>query len=426
MLCLENVVVQNNNKFYNQCEGIITGDNNSVSIANIALHYVILPISNILNESIIYKRYIDDIIWISQSEGITNNIQSALIKTFSENGLKLLFRRIDNQDPGKSLEFLDVNHCVDLDFPGSFYTTNFIKPTGLNRLFLNGGSYHPPYVFKGIIFCESIRLRRLNERDDMYQNALEQLKDKCIRSGFGKKLVCDMISITRIWKERFSPPKSTSDRKRQQTSKAIWVSCFPNLIQLSQKEKEMNPNTMIVYKRPPPLSQYLTRYKHIAHGSETTEPGSSKPCGRCKLCGNHGKDTKTMISITNTIKSKSGKIFTLKKQLTCSNFGIYAATCTICLEQYVGQTTTSFANRWNGHRAVWKNGTSAEGDAAALRNHYKNNHPTKHNIELAQAFNVTFIDAPNNACNLDMLESRWIKRLDATVNINKTILPKYI
>ena len=149
-------------------------------------------------------------------------------------------------------------------------------------------------------------------------------------------------------------------------------------------------------------------------------------CGRCKLCGNHGKDAKTMIYSTNTRNSKSGKIFQLKKQLTCSNFGIYAATCTICFEQYVGQTTASFSNCWNGHRAIWKNGTSAEGDAAALSNHYKYSHPTKPNINFAQSFNVIFIDAPNNASNLDMLESRWIKRLDATININKTILPKYI
>ena len=183
---------------------------------------------------------------------------------------------------------------------------------------------------------------------------------------------------------------------------------------------------MVVYKRPPPLSQYFTKYKHIAHGSEAREPGSSQPCGRCKLCVNHGKDSKTMIFNTNIIKSKSGKIFKLNRQLTCSNFGIYAATCKICLEQYVGQTTTSFSNRWNGHRAVWKNSTSADGDAAALKNHYKKYHPTKSNIGLAEAFDVAFVDAPGSACGLDMLESRWIKRLNATININKTILPKYI
>ena len=62
MFCLQNVVVQNQEKFYNQPEGIITGDNNSVTLANIALHHVLLPISEILDKAIVFKRYIDDII----------------------------------------------------------------------------------------------------------------------------------------------------------------------------------------------------------------------------------------------------------------------------------------------------------------------------------------------------------------------------
>ncbi|MEC8568507.1 MAG: hypothetical protein VXY56_09560, partial [Pseudomonadota bacterium] len=92
MFCLQSVVVQNQGKFYNQPEGIITGDNNSVTLANIALHYVVLPISGILNKAIIFKRYIDDIIWISESE-ITSTIQDALTSTFNASGLQLTFRK---------------------------------------------------------------------------------------------------------------------------------------------------------------------------------------------------------------------------------------------------------------------------------------------------------------------------------------------
>ena len=46
----------------------------------------------------------------------------------------------------------------------------------------------------------------------------------------------------------------------------------------------------------------------------------------------------------------------LRRRLNCSDSGIYVATCTLCQEQYVGQTITSFATRWNAHRKVffWK------------------------------------------------------------------------
>ena len=64
MFCLHNAIIQHKQNFYTQKIGVITGDNHSVSLANITLHYVILPISDILNKSISFKRFIDDIIWL--------------------------------------------------------------------------------------------------------------------------------------------------------------------------------------------------------------------------------------------------------------------------------------------------------------------------------------------------------------------------
>jgi len=49
MFCLNNILVKHGNGLYHQKEGKITGDNNSVSIANIALHYRFLPIAIVLN-----------------------------------------------------------------------------------------------------------------------------------------------------------------------------------------------------------------------------------------------------------------------------------------------------------------------------------------------------------------------------------------
>ena len=114
MYCLDNLVVQYRNNFYNQNEGIVTGDNHSVSLANIALHYLLLPIENILNKTILFQRYIDDIIWFSQTDELTNEIQRELSQAFGTYGLKLVFRRISTSEENKSVEFLDVNHIVRL------------------------------------------------------------------------------------------------------------------------------------------------------------------------------------------------------------------------------------------------------------------------------------------------------------------------
>ena len=83
------------------------------------------------------------------------------------------------------------------------------------------------------------------------------------------------------------------------------------------------------------------------------DEATSYKCGKCALCGNHGTHI-NMVDETKTIKTKTGKIFKLKQKLCCKDFGIYVAQCTTCAETYVGQTATSFATRWNGHRSSWK------------------------------------------------------------------------
>ena len=151
MFCLHNVIIQHKQNFYIQKTAIITGDNHSVSLANITLHYVILPISDVLNKSILFKRFIDDIIWLSYGVETTLQIKNCLLKTFHDNNLDLTFRMINTADSGSTLEFLDVEH--------KFFTKNFIKPTATNRLFLYGQSYHPPHVFKSIVYSEAVRMR---------------------------------------------------------------------------------------------------------------------------------------------------------------------------------------------------------------------------------------------------------------------------
>ena len=132
-----------------------------------------------------------------------------------------------------------------------------------------------------------------------------------------------------------------------------------------------------------------------------------------------------MLTITKTIKSNSGKVFQIKQNLTCKDFGIYVATCKLCTSQYVGQTVRNFSSRWSGHRSIWKNCCSDIDDRAALKIHYAKNHPDTVGLDLADAFTVTFVDKPNKPEHLDILESSWISRLRANININKTLLPKY-
>jgi len=60
----------------------------------------------------------------------------------------------------------------------------------------------------------------------------------------------------------------------------------------------------------------------------------------------------TLVAKVTALHSK-GKLFPLRQILICANYGIYVATCKLCGEQHVGQTSNKFSKRWNSHRSSW-------------------------------------------------------------------------
>ena len=106
MTCLNNVILQYLDKFYVQKNGIVTGDNHSVSIANICMHHVLLPLAKVLNKTIVFKKYIDDIIWLSYNYS-TTKIKELLQAQFNDFNLQLVFNSINT---GTLVGFLTILH----------------------------------------------------------------------------------------------------------------------------------------------------------------------------------------------------------------------------------------------------------------------------------------------------------------------------
>ena len=188
-LALSNNFIVFQEKFYKQKRGIITGDNNSVTIANISLHYIMIRATK-LSSTFLVRRYIDDIIFISKNKSVSDEVIADLIYTFDKFNLKLTYTNMSTEDNNLTLPFLDVEHVLTKENNKSFfYTRNFIKPTAINSTFLNGKSFHPLNIFKGIISGEEKRMKRLNERNEDYQESLKKLKNKCIKSNFNLKVI---------------------------------------------------------------------------------------------------------------------------------------------------------------------------------------------------------------------------------------------
>ena len=144
-----------------------------------------------------------------------------------------------------------------------------------------------------------------------------------------------------------------------------------------------------------------------------------------------------MVNETNEITTKKNTIIKLKQELNCKNYGIYAAQCLLCNQIYVGQTINSFHQRWNGHRQDWdnqiKNGNKEnldniiENGKKSLIIHYAKYHQdklTKNKIKLPDAYKVIFVEQSRKD-KLDITENFWISKLNARINIARTILPFY-
>ena len=99
---------------------MVIGDNHSLSLANIIPQCVILPVSEIINQAVLFQRQIDDIIWPSFAVDNTTKINEALSRIFMENELELSFRCVNTAELGSCVEFLYVEHKIDNCHIGGF------------------------------------------------------------------------------------------------------------------------------------------------------------------------------------------------------------------------------------------------------------------------------------------------------------------
>ena len=139
---------------------------------------------------------------------------------------------------------------------------------------------------------------------------LKLLKDECIKSYFCKDLVVDMLEKREKWKDWLIPP--TKRKKVSNENISVWATTFPNLLRLTEREKQLSPKVIVAYKRRQTIATLLNNYKILAHKVNVGEK-RSYPCGKYLLCNRCGEDG--IIEKTNFIKLKNGKTIKLKKML---------------------------------------------------------------------------------------------------------------
>ena len=60
---------------------------------------------------------------------------------------------------------------------------------------------------------------------------------------------------------------------------SVWMTNLPKLLKLTNKERQLNPNVLVAYKRPQTIATLLTKYKIQAH-EDSVVISMSDSCGK--------------------------------------------------------------------------------------------------------------------------------------------------
>ena len=172
-------------------------------------------------------------IYVTENKVVNDEISKALKRNFLQYELQLEFKTICTNDYNSQIEFLDVLHQPMMNAKKGFIIRDFVKPTAINRTFLDGRSYHPTHVYKSIIIGEAKRLRRLNENEQFYQDSIDRLQLKCDKSNFNKNITRDMIEKTR----KFEFNRKINEMKEKQ-KRVVWATQFAASMKLNNLGKK--------------------------------------------------------------------------------------------------------------------------------------------------------------------------------------------
>lgn len=251
-------------------------------------------------------------------------------------------------------------------------------------------------------------------------------------------MVNDVISNAQTWTRNLNYRTKETENKDQPI---VWVSHLATALKKSIKIPSWNDIPIrFAYKRPRTIGQILLNNKKLCKQSKLNSKEkptyNSNICGKCKLCGHWGT-SKNMVNVTSSITAEDGSRHKIRDQINCKDSGIYCASCNLCRNNYnktriyVGQTSQSFSERWNGHRSKYKsknlninNSKNSQKDQAALFAHVFEQHKGDLTKQLEEIFTVTFLQKSNNI-SIHILEDRWKHKLGASINLAKTITTDY-
>lgn len=396
-----------NGKFYLQIEGTAIGTPTAPSYANTfmgRLERRMLDSSQC--RPLCWKRFIDDIffIWTDTEENLVE-FQNHM-NTFHPS-IKFTFESSKTQVP-----FLDV--LVEAK-DGHLRTQLYTKPTDAH-LYLLPSSSHPKHIFKSIPYSQTLRIRRICSEDIDANKHLDDLQNHLDKRGYQKDMVTSAINLGKSVERKSLleyKDKTSMDRVPLVLTYDSRLANASYLIRQHMPTLHADDRLKSIFREPPLVSFRRTRnlkdllvsakLPTIQSNSEGMDkPGFTKcPSNKCSLRNHIIEGNKFTSSITNCN-------FPITDHIHCKmSWMIYLITCTKCLKQYVGKTTTSLYTRFANHKTDIKYYGTTKGKKLPMGKHFN---MTGHSFDNVSIMGIELIKRKEDHI-IRRRESFWIKKL---------------
>ena len=271
-------------------------------------------------------------------------------------------------------------------------------------------SAHPKHTFAGIVKSQLVRLRRICSNDSDFLNSVDELKVRCVNSGYSIAMVNRILALAPSLQRNlmYTPSKLVDNVSNELLNVRLVVlsgTGYEN--DFSKFSRRMNflfQNSGLHIDIVSSTSLSLSRL--LFNNNNNKEKQLSLHCtdSKCQVC------KYDILNVSGRITSNAtGCSYAIDNTLRCTNGGIYVVTGA-CHSQYTGKTV-DFCKRFKEHLSTSKSSTVYQ-------------HKTKcAKCYIPQDFGVTFVESTSSRGKYSLSEREylWNHRIKGSMNVQKTL-----
>ena len=417
---LENQQVCWNGKYYKLNQGLPTGAKHSVPLANILLSFILLSaldtnrsLSELFDSKLIlWKRYIDDCTGIFKGRiDEFKQFYALLQNAFRKFGLELTCETDSHTCKENDFIEKDIKFITFLDI--ELYVSNGVLISREHRKetsccsYLLSSSAHPKHTFAGIVKSQLVRLRRICSDDNDFMSSVEQLKIRCLNSGYSITMVERITAIAPSLNRTLdnSPLKIVANAPNNPLSVKLVIlsgTLYENdFINFARRMNSLFKDSGLCINVVNSTSLPLSRLLFNNNEKQPSAPCTDRKCQVCKY---------NSLNLSGRITSyATGYSYPVDNSLRCTDGGIYVVTGA-CHSQYTGKTV-DFCKRFKEHFSTCKSSTVYQHKTKCAR------------CYIPQDFGVTLVENSfgRGKYSLSERECLWNYRIKGSMNVQKTL-----